>query len=128
MERVSRRLRKLAHELVQEEVPIQEEPAQPEEPVEPEAPVEEAEQVVVDITDPSDIEPFLGEDMVTWRAMTINRFVPSARQAMQQPPSQSQTQAPPPPPLPQTGRVRKRQRVTEQMSTGAGDAAARTPA
>ena len=100
---VSRCLRKLAHQPVQEEAPIQKEPAQPEEPVEPEAPVKEAEQVVVDITDPSDTEPFLNKNMVTRRAMTIDRFMLDARQATQQPPSQSHTQAPPPLPLPQTG-------------------------
>jgi len=116
-ERVSRRLRELAHESVQEEVPVQEEPAQPEEPSKPEAPVEEAEQFVVDITDLSDTEPYLSEDMVTWRAMTIDRFVPGARQAVQQPPPQSQVQAPPLPPPPQIGQVRKRQRVAKQTST-----------
>ena len=57
------------------------------EPVEPEAPIEKAEQFVVDITDLSDTKPLLSEDMVTRRAMTINRFVPGARQAVQQPPS-----------------------------------------
>ena len=78
-----RRLQELAHKPVQEEAPIQEEPAQPEEPVEPEAPVEEAEQFVVDITDLSDTEHFLSEDMVTRKTMTIDRFVPGARQAAQ---------------------------------------------
>jgi len=77
-----RRLQELAHKPVQEEAPIQEEPAQPEEPVEPEAPVEEAEQFVVDITNLSDIEPYLSKDMLTRRAMTIGRFVPDARQAV----------------------------------------------
>ena len=63
--------------------------------------------------------------MVTRRTMTIDRFVPSSRQAVQQPPSQSQSQAPPSSPPPQTGRVRKRQRVSEQTSTGSGDTADR---
>ena len=87
VERVSRHLQELAHEPVQEEVPVQEEPAQPEEPVELEAPVEEAEQFVVDITDLLDTEPVLSEDMVTRKAMTIDRFVLGARQVVQQPPS-----------------------------------------
>ena len=112
-ERVSQRFRELAHKLVQEQAPVQEELAQPEEPVEPEAPVEEAKQFVVDITDLSNTEPFLSKDMVTRRAMTIDCFVPGARQAAQQPPSQSQTQVPPPPPPPQIGRVQKRHRVVE---------------
>jgi len=97
-ERVSQHLRKLAHAPVQEEAPIQEEPAQPEEPAEPEALVEEAEQFVVDITDLSNTEPYLSEDMVTRKAMTIDCFMPGTRQAAQQPPPQSQGQVPPPPP------------------------------
>ena len=78
---VSRCLRELAHALVQEEAPVQEEPAQPEEPVEPKAPIEEAEQFAIDITDLSDTEPYLSEDMVAQRTMTIDRFVLDARQA-----------------------------------------------
>ena len=88
---MSRRLRELAHEPVQEEVPVQEEPAQPKEPVEPEAPVEEAEHFAIDVIDLSDIDPFLSEDMVTWKIMTIDHFVLGALQATQPPPSQSQT-------------------------------------
>ena len=97
---VSRHLQELAHEHVQEEAPVHEEAAQPKEPAEPEAPVEEVEQFVVDIIDLSDTEPCLSKDMVTRRAMVIDRFVPSARQAVQQPPPQSQVHAPSPPPPP----------------------------
>ena len=125
-ERMSRHLRELAHKPVQEEVPVQE-PTQPEDPVKPEAPVEEAEHLVVDVTDLSNTEPFLDEDMVTQKTMTIDLFVPGARQAMQQPPSQSQTQAPPSPPPPQTERLWKRQRIAEQTTTGPRDAVVRTP-
>ena len=85
---VSRRLRELTHKPVQEEVLVQE-PTQPEEPVELEAPVEEAKQFVVDITDLSDTEPLLSEDMVTRRAITIDYFMLGARQVVQQPPSQT---------------------------------------
>ena len=89
-ERVSRRLQELAHEAIQEEVLVQGF-AYPEDPVEPEAPIEEAEHFAVDITNLSATDSFLGEDMVTWKTMTIDRFVPGARQAMQPSPSQSQT-------------------------------------
>ena len=58
--------------------------------------------------------------------MTIDCFIPGARQATQPPPSQSQTQAPPPPPPPQAGRVRKRQKVADQPPTGLGDVATQT--
>ena len=71
--RVSRRLRELAHEAVQEEVPVQE-LAHPEDLVEPEAPVEEAEHFAIDITDLSDTDPFLNEDMVTRKIMNIDCF------------------------------------------------------
>ena len=56
--------------------------------------------------------------------MTIDRFVLGVRQVVQQPPSQSQIQAPPPP---QIGRVRKRQRVVEQMLMGPGSTTTRNP-
>ena len=107
MKRVSQRLRELAHEAIQEEAFVQG-PAHPKNPVEPEAFVEEAEHLAIDVTNLSTIDPFLGEDMVTRKTMTIDRFVPGAQQAIQPPPSQSQTQAPPPPPSPQAGRARKR--------------------
>jgi len=53
--------------------------------------------------------------MVSRRVMTIDRFVPGARQPTQ------------PPPPSQTGRARKKQKVTDQPSTGPGDAAVQTP-
>ena len=59
--------------------------------------------------------------------MTIDRSMPSVRQAVQPPPSQSQTPVPPPSPPLQAGRVRKRQKVADQPPTGLGDVAARTP-
>ena len=92
---MSQRLQEFAHEAVQEEVPVQE-PAHPEDLVEPEAPVKEAEHFAIDVTDLSDTDHFFSEDMVTRKTMTIDHFVPCARQAAQPLPSQSQTQAPPP--------------------------------
>ena len=97
VERVSRCLQELAHAPVKEEAPIQEEPAQPEEPAELEAPVQETEQLAVDITNHSDTKSDRSGDMVTRKTMTMDRFVPSARQATQQQPSQVQGQPPPPP-------------------------------
>ena len=79
---VSWRLRELAHEAIQEEVLVQG-PAHPEDPVEPEAPVEEAEHFAIDVTNLSATDSILGEDMVTRKTMIIDRFVPSARQAIQ---------------------------------------------
>ena len=96
--RMSRRLQELAHKAIHE-VPIQE-PAQPKDPVEPKAPVKEAEQFVIGVTDLSATDSFPREDMVTRKTMTINHFIPGARQATQPLHSQSQTQAPLPPPLP----------------------------
>ena len=88
--RVSRHLRELAHEAIQEEIPVQE-PVHPEDLVEPEAPVEEAEHFAIYVTNLSTTDFFLGEDMVTLKTMTIDRFVPGARQATQPLPTQSQT-------------------------------------
>ena len=59
--------------------------------------------------------------------MTIDRFVPSARQPNQPPPSQGRGPVPQPPPSSQTGWARKKQKVTDQPSTGLGDAAVQTP-
>ena len=120
------RLRELAYEAIQEETLVQG-PAHPEDPVEPEAPVEKAEHLAVDITNLSATDPLLGEDVVTRKTMTIDRFMPGTQQAIQPPPSQSQTQVPPPPPPPQAGRARKRQRVADQPPMGPGDVATQTP-
>ena len=59
--------------------------------------------------------------------MTIDRFVPGARQPNQPPPSQGWGQVPQPPPSSQAGRACKKQKVTDQPSTGPGDAAVQTP-
>ena len=79
-ERVSRRLRELAHAPVEEEAPVQEELTQPEEPGEPKVPVQLTEKAVVDITDLFDTESDRSGDMVTRKTVTIDRFVPGARQ------------------------------------------------
>ena len=71
-ERVSRRLRELAHEAIQQEDPAQEQ-AQPENPVaEPDHPMIEATGLSAADTHP-------GENMVSRRVMTIDRFVLGAR-------------------------------------------------
>ena len=87
-ERMSQRLQELAHAPVEEEAPVQEEPAQPEEPAKPEAPAQETDQLAVDITNHSDTKSDRSGDMVTRKTMTMDRFVPSARQATQQQPPQ----------------------------------------
>ena len=121
-ERVSRRLQALAHKAVHE-VPVQE-PAHPEDPIEPKAPAVEAEQFVINL--PA-TDSFPCKEMVNRKTMTIDHFVPDARQATQPPPSQSQVQAPPPPPPPQVGQVRKRQKVVDQPPTGSRDVVTLTP-
>ena len=100
-ERVSRRLRELAHEAIQQEAPIQEQ-------AQPENPVAEAEHLALEATSLSAIDTHLGKDMVARRVMTIDRFVPDARQPTQPPPSQGRSQVPPPPPSSQAGRARKK--------------------
>ena len=59
--------------------------------------------------------------------MTIDRFVPSARQPNQPLPFQGRGQGPQPPPSSQAGRARKKQKVTDQPSTGPGEAAVQIP-
>ena len=76
---LSRRLQELAHAPVENEASIQEEPAQPEEPVEPEALAQGIEQVAVEFINSSDIKFDRGEDMVTRKSMTIDRFVPGGK-------------------------------------------------
>ena len=73
-EHVSRRLRELAHEAIQKEALVQE-PAQLENPVEPEAPIVEAKHLALEATNLSATNTLLGEDMVTKKVMTIDRFV-----------------------------------------------------
>ena len=119
-ERVSQRLRELAHEAIQQEDPVQEQ-AQPENPpAEPQQPVIEAAALSAE-----DIQP--GGRMVSRKVMTIDRFVPNARQPNQPPPSQGWSQVPQPPPSSQAGRARKKQKITDQPSTGPEDAAVQTP-
>ena len=59
--------------------------------------------------------------------MTLKRFVPGARPTNQPPPTQGRGPASQPPPPPQSGRARKKQKVSEQPSTGPGDAIVQTP-
>ena len=58
--------------------------------------------------------------------MTIDRIMPGARQPNQPPPSQGRGQASYLPPS-QAGRAKKKQKVTDQPSTGPGDSAVHTP-
>ena len=75
---VSRRLRELAHKAIHE-APIQE-PAQLEGPAKLEAPIVEAEQFIINLLATDSLPR---EDMMTRKTLTIDRFVPGARQAMQ---------------------------------------------
>ena len=59
--------------------------------------------------------------------MSIERFVLGARQPNQPPPSQGWGQVPQPPPSSQARRARKKRKVTDQPSTGPGDATVQTP-
>ena len=79
VEHVSQHLRELAHTTIENEASIQEEPAQPEELVESEAPAQGTEQVAVDLTNLSNTESDRSRDMVTWKTMNIDRFVPGVR-------------------------------------------------
>ena len=67
-----------------EEALVQGGPTQPEEPSEPMVLAQSTEQEAIDITDLSNTESDCGGDMVTRKTMTINYFVPDARQARQQ--------------------------------------------
>ena len=80
MERVSRRLRELAHEAIQQEAPVQEQ-------AQPENPVAEAEHPALEATSLSATDTHFGKDMVARKVMTIDCFVPDARQPTQPPPS-----------------------------------------
>ena len=85
---VSQRLQELVHVPVEPKALVQEAPVPSEIPVESEAPVQEAEQVAIELVNSSETESDRDEDMVTRKTMTINCFVPSARQTTQQQPSQ----------------------------------------
>ena len=80
-ERVSRRLRELAHEAIQQEGPVQEQPQPKNPPAEPQQPVVEAAALSAEAIQP-------GGRMVSRRVMTLDRFVPGAQQPNQPPPSQ----------------------------------------
>ena len=73
MEWVSRRLRELAHETIQQEDPVQEQPEPKNPPAEPQQPVIEAVALSAEAIQP-------GGRMVSRKVMTIDRFVPGARQ------------------------------------------------
>ena len=122
VERASQRLQELAHKAIHEA--LVQEPAHPKDPVEAEAPTMEAEQFVINLPATGS---FPREEMVTRKTMTIDHFVPDARQAAQPPPSQNQVHVPPPPPPPQAGQVRKRQEVADHPPMGSGDAVILTP-
>ena len=71
-ERVSRRLREIAHEAIQQEGPTQEQSHPENPPAEPQQPVAEAAVLLAETVQP-------GSRMVLRKVMTIDRFVPSAR-------------------------------------------------
>ena len=119
-ERVSRRLREKVHEAIQQENQVPEQP-------DPENPAAEPQQQVIEAAALLAEAIQTGGKMVSRKVMTIDRFVPGARQPNQPPPSQGRGQVPQPPPSSQVGRARKKQKVTDQPSTGPGDAAVQTP-
>ena len=84
VERVSRRLRELAHEAIQQEGPVQEQAQLENLATEPEQPAIEATGLLAEDTQP-------GRNMVSRKVMTIDRFVPGARQPNQPPPSQGRS-------------------------------------
>ena len=78
---MSRCLRELAHTPVEPEAPVQEAPTSPKIPIDLEAPIQEAKQLDADFVNLTEIESNRYEVMVTWKSMSIDRFVPDARQA-----------------------------------------------
>ena len=103
-EQASRRLREIAHEAIQQDqVPQQ---------LDPENPVAVPQQQVVEAAAllAEAIQP--GGRMVSRKVMTIDRFMSSARQPNQPPPSQGRGQASHPSPS-QAGRAKKKQKVTD---------------
>ena len=117
---MSRRLRELADEAIQQEDSVQEQPQPENPPAEPQQPVIEAAALSAEVIQP-------GGRMVSRKVMTIDRFMPGARQPNQPLPSQGRSQVPQPPPSSQAGRARKKQKVTDQPSTGPGDTVVQTP-
>ena len=72
-ERVSRRFRKIAHEAIQQEDPVQEQLHPENPPAEPQQPVIEAAALLAEAIQP-------GGRMVSRKVMTIDCFMPGARQ------------------------------------------------
>ena len=70
-ERVSQRLREIAHETIQQEDPVQEQLHPENPPAEPQQPVIEAAALLAEAIQP-------GGRMVSRKVMTIDRFVPGA--------------------------------------------------
>ena len=90
-EQASRRLREIAHEAIQQEGQAQEQPI-PENPAAvPQQQVTEVAALLAEAIQPSG-------RMVSRKVMTIERFMPSARQPNQPPTSQGRGQAPQPSP------------------------------
>ncbi|XP_050266570.1 uncharacterized protein LOC126710237 [Quercus robur] len=119
-EKASRRLREIAHEAIQQGDQAQGQPI-PENPAAvPQQQVTEAAALLAKAIQPSG-------RMVSRKVMSIERFVLGARQPNQPPPSQGRGQVPQPPPSSQAGHARKKQKVTDQPSTGPGDATVQTP-
>ena len=109
-ERVSQRFRDIAHEAIHQEDQVQEQPS-PENPAaEPQQQVIEAAALLAEAIQPRG-------RMVSRKVMTIERFVPGARQPNQPPPSQGRGPVPQPPPSSQAGRARKKQKVTEDRKS-----------
>ena len=118
-EKASRRIRELAHEAVQQGQaqgqPVPENPAAVNQQQ-----VIEAAALLARAAQPKG-------KMVSRKVLTVERFVPGARQSNQPPPPQGRGQVPQPSPPTQAGRARKKQKVTDQPSTCPGEAAAQTP-
>ncbi|XP_030925072.1 uncharacterized protein LOC115952134 [Quercus lobata] len=118
-EKASRRIRELAHEAVQQgqaqEQPIPENPAAVNQQQ-----VIEAAALLARAARPKG-------KMVSRKVLSVERFVPGARQSNQPPTPEGRGQVPQPSPPPQAGRARKKQKVTDQPSTCPGEVAAQTP-
>ena len=99
VEIASRCLQERAHKAIQRK-----------DPTKPEAPVQEAKHAAIESSNSSRMHSICGEEMVTYKTLTISRFIPGARQVTQQQPPQGRGQTPlahPPPPPPST-QTRKR--------------------
>jgi len=118
-EQASRRIREIAHEAVQQDQ-AQEQPI-------PENPAAVNQQQVIEAAAllARAVQP--KKKMVSRKVLSVERFVPGARQSNQPPPLQGRGQVPQPSPPTQAGRARKKQKVTDQPSTCPGEAAAQTP-